>query len=248
MSNPKDQVRDMRADHFFRIKNNVIDRHLFRIGLAGFAVYGVLARYAGNNTQRCFPSQRTISDVINCSPTTVRKALAVLEAEKLISVAQKGKAGRRYNVYTLLEGAKTVAMPRSKSDASESDRAPSKSDHAPSDSDHELDVTTRRKKLDEGEQGVATATTLPFPDSSDSQETLSGQDFAFCCAVVDRAGIKSLNRQNAGAVRSTWALTGGSQQERRNQFEAAIDCGACRETEAGRIFAVAMSFLKGRAA
>lgn len=153
----KDVIRDFRTDHYLRIKNNVVDDYLGRIGMAGFAVYGVLCRYAGNKTQRSCPSQQTIADVINCSPTTVRKALKTLETCKLISVKKKGKAGHYWHEYSLLEAAKIKGKAPSKSEgASESEGAPSKSEGAGSKSDGILDVDSRRETKRESASQSAT--------------------------------------------------------------------------------------------
>jgi hypothetical protein len=229
----------MRTDNYFRIKNTVIDDHLFRIGLSAFAVYGVLCRYAHNTTQRCFPSQKTIADIINCSPTTVRKALALLQEEKLISVAQKGKLGRRFNIYTLLETAKTKGVTRSKSDAarSESDHARSKSDAARSESDHELNVLTKPRKLNEkkhGFTGVTNVTHTVF----DSSEVLSPEDYEWAVGLLDEVGIEWRDepQRDDGAIRAAWTLTHGTSMQRREQFQEAVEEAANFSTAACSIF------------
>jgi helix-turn-helix protein len=238
----RDQVRDMRADNYFRIKNTIIDHDLFRIGLAGFAVYGVLCRFADNRSQRCFPSQKTIADIINCSPTTVRKGLALLQKEKLISVAQKGKLGRRFNIYTLLETAKTKGVTRSKSDASESDHARSKSDHARSESDHELNELTRRKKLNEKKQGI---TSVMRTDSHFS-EVLSPEDYEWAVALLDAVGIQWRDepQRDGGAIRAAWALTRGTDTQRREQFQEAVEEAANFSTAACSVFGLMLKSLR----
>jgi helix-turn-helix protein len=206
---------DGRKIPFFWIASSVVEDHLWKIGPSAFCVYAVLAKHARNSDQRAWPSQMRIADSIGCSRVTVRAAIKALIDARLISARLKGKAGREYHEYVLLEVAKNNGLTRSKNDrGKKSDRAWSEINRAGSKSVHELDgFELDGFELDE-KQGIANAMS--------DQRILSSSDFEFCTAVLDEYGI-GRSKRTAGAVRSIWAETIGNSDQRRHLFKESIE-------------------------
>jgi len=83
-----------------------------------------------------------------------------------------------------------------------------------------------------------------FPNSSDDHDqTLKGDDFAFCSCVCDQAGLPS-NKRVAGGIRAIWQLTRGTSQERRAEFERAIYSAAAGASDVSQLIAVAKNIVR----
>lgn len=111
----KFEVRDTRDTGRFFIDNRLIDlagrtvvaftwrkRQIQeKLGPVGVAVYAALARHAGYQSQKCWPSQRLLADELGIVNTdTIQRALLKLEALNLI----KGERhDRRVSIWTLLD-------------------------------------------------------------------------------------------------------------------------------------------------
>lgn len=101
------KVRDIRQPGHFWADNEVVDDYLPAIGVYGFAVYMLLAKYADAKTGQCDPSVGGMATKLGLSDPTVRKALDKLEACGLIRVKHRrreknGKLINQTSVYTLL--------------------------------------------------------------------------------------------------------------------------------------------------
>lgn len=101
------QVRDSRQPGHFWADNEIADKHLAQIGVYGFAVYMLLARFADATTGQCDPSVEGMAKRLGVSAPTVRKALDKLHHEGLISIRHRrkerdGKVLNQTSVYTLL--------------------------------------------------------------------------------------------------------------------------------------------------
>lgn len=116
----------------------------------------------------------------------------------------------------------------------------------PSKTEHEQEPSlTRTNELEKEHVGAQTA---PVRDritnsSDDHDQTLKGDDFAFCSCVCDQAGLPS-NKRVAGGIRAIWQLTRGTSQERRRQFEAAIDAAAAGASDVSQLIAVAKNIVR----
>lgn len=229
------QVTDGRKIRFLWVDVAIVDHDLATIGPDAFAVYAVLSRFAGNSTQRAWPSLMTIADVVGLSRNTVKKSIKTLVEAELVSVKKQGRPGRQHNVYTLL-AAKTQGRTRSRRDPAvpSDDRAGLQS--GPELNEVELD---QRNKTEETEQGITDVThQLPFPP-------LNQEDFEFCCNFLNECGLNPKDKRNAGALRSVWAATEDS-PDRREAFKEAIETalGYGIEHPSG-IFGFAKRYLTG---
>jgi hypothetical protein len=105
------QIRDLREPGYARVDVEVITDYCRRVardgktpGAYGLAVYTVLAAYANNTTQGCYPSLRLIAHDVQLCESTVIKTLRRLEDVGLISCSKRESDKGDYdsNEYTLL--------------------------------------------------------------------------------------------------------------------------------------------------
>ena len=80
------------------VDNEVMDKLLPKVGHLAFSVYMVMKRYANKDTDRCFPSIDTISEMCRCSRASAVKAVKTLELNRVIKVQRSRK---KPNIYTL---------------------------------------------------------------------------------------------------------------------------------------------------
>jgi DNA-binding transcriptional ArsR family regulator len=104
-----DQTADRRSRHTFWIDDRILDDFSpvlgrFSIGPAAIAVYAALARRADRDGDS-WPRLRSIAEQAATSPSTVRRAIRLLEQLGLIEVAaryERGSNRQTSNLYTLL--------------------------------------------------------------------------------------------------------------------------------------------------
>ena len=91
------------ANHnFTQLDNEVLDVYGPQIGLAGYAVYNALARFA-QGSGYCWPAQDTLATLLDCTDNTIRKALKKLKEAGLIEVVHRfNDKGKTSNGYRLL--------------------------------------------------------------------------------------------------------------------------------------------------
>jgi len=89
------------ASGWIWITDYVVER-IPAIGIAAFAVYAVLAKYADRHGT-CFPSIRTIKAALSIGSSTVSRSLKTLEEHGLIKIEKRPAkhAGFRSNLYRL---------------------------------------------------------------------------------------------------------------------------------------------------
>jgi hypothetical protein len=96
------QVRDHRRGGWFWVTNELILRDGAKIGPYGIAVYNALAVHA-NAEGVCFPSVKTIAEIVGCSVNKARDSLKMLESMGWIRIEER-KENQEYqsNLYILL--------------------------------------------------------------------------------------------------------------------------------------------------
>lgn len=100
-------VRDSRQPGHFWADNEIADEYLPQIGIYGFAVYMLLARYADSKTGQCDPSVSGLASKLGISAPTVRTALDKLKDTGLITIRHRrrekdGKLINQTSIYTIL--------------------------------------------------------------------------------------------------------------------------------------------------
>jgi len=96
--------RDKRKKGWFWLDNEYLNGYAKLFGAVGTAIYVSLCRHADNETQRCFPAVKTISEELNIGVSTVKRYIHILEEYRIISVfREKDPETKRWlnNVYQL---------------------------------------------------------------------------------------------------------------------------------------------------
>jgi hypothetical protein len=99
-------VRDLRTERRFFVDNVIIRGYGPTLGVYGIAVYSALCMHANLDTQQCYPSHRTLAEMLDCSVSKVKQAIRHLEELHLIETAPRYDAKNERqtsNLYTLLE-------------------------------------------------------------------------------------------------------------------------------------------------
>lgn len=101
---PKLAVRDRRRPGWLWVDNELIDRFGQELGPIGIAVYVALCRYAGNTTQQCWPTHKTLAKNTGASVSSVKRAIKKLAALHLLHVEPRftEQGDPTSNLYTLL--------------------------------------------------------------------------------------------------------------------------------------------------
>lgn len=98
------KVRDQRQPKHFWADNEIVDVYLPMIGMAGFAVYMLLCRFA-NQEGQCDPSIAGLAKRLQVTQPTIRKAIKALEKANLITV-KRGRSTTKgdpdTHLYTIL--------------------------------------------------------------------------------------------------------------------------------------------------
>jgi DNA-binding Lrp family transcriptional regulator len=97
-SNEKNEIRHIRNGGWFWINKKVLQLFSRSLKSSGLAVYNVLASFANSKSQACFPTQKTIAELIGMSKRTVIRRIRQLKELGLIGVEKKGNR----SVYHLL--------------------------------------------------------------------------------------------------------------------------------------------------
>jgi len=90
----KNTLRDKRKTTWFWIDKRIIEFKGFNS--SDKVVYMILAYFANNNTQKCWPSTNKIAELANLTQRTVIKSLSVLEENKVLKVERKSGRSSNY--------------------------------------------------------------------------------------------------------------------------------------------------------
>lgn len=95
----KIEIRDLRDGDWYWVHKAVIQEYASKIGAIAIVIYDFLASLADSN-QKCFPSQKYISETLGYSRATINKKIKLLERNRLIRIE---KRNRYHCVYQLLK-------------------------------------------------------------------------------------------------------------------------------------------------
>lgn len=93
----KNEIRSLQKPGWYWINREVLTVYGKRLKAPGIAVYNVLASYANQKTQTCFPCQRSIAELIGISRGTVNRKIRQLREFGLLNV-QKMKSHCLYSL------------------------------------------------------------------------------------------------------------------------------------------------------
>jgi len=87
--NEKKRIRSLSRAGWFWINRELLTGFGKRLKSSGVAVYNVLASYANQGTQTCFPAQQTIADQIGLHRTTVNRKIRQLSRLGLLKIERR---------------------------------------------------------------------------------------------------------------------------------------------------------------
>ena len=87
--NEKNRIRSLSRAGWFWINREILTGFGKRLKASGIAVYNVLASYANQGTQTCFPAQQTIADQIGLHRTTVNRKIRQLCRLRLLNIERQ---------------------------------------------------------------------------------------------------------------------------------------------------------------
>ncbi len=96
--NQKNEIRSLQKPGWYWINREVLTVYGKRLKASGIAVYNVLASYANQKTQTCFPCQRSIGEMIGISRITVNRKIRQLREIGLLNVEKM----KSHCLYSLL--------------------------------------------------------------------------------------------------------------------------------------------------
>lgn len=79
-------IRSIKRGKWYWIEKSILKKYASELKSSGLAVYNVLAYFANSKSQSCFPSQKTIADLIGSSRRTVSMKIRLLKDERLIAI------------------------------------------------------------------------------------------------------------------------------------------------------------------
>ena len=87
--NDKNEIRHIRNGDWFWINKKVLQLFSRSLKSSGLAVYNVLASFANSKSQACFPTQKTIAELIGMSKRTVIRRIKELRELGLLAVEKR---------------------------------------------------------------------------------------------------------------------------------------------------------------
>ncbi len=82
----KSEIRSIKRGKWYWIDKSVLKNYAPELKSSGLAVYNVLAYFANSKSQSCFPTQKTMADLIGLSRKTVSRKIRLLKDKRLIAI------------------------------------------------------------------------------------------------------------------------------------------------------------------
>jgi len=114
------ELRDIKGGDWYWVNKSIIFDYASKVNAIGVMVYSLLACFADKN-QRCFPSQKYISEKLGCSRATVSRTLKELEDNGLIRIEKLDKYRCAYHL--LKVGCQALEKLEQKGESGETDMA-----------------------------------------------------------------------------------------------------------------------------
>ncbi len=85
----KHEIRSTKKGNWYWIDKNILHQYGRRLRPSGIAVYNELASFVNSETQTCFPTQKTMAELIGVSRRTIIRKIKLLKELVLIRVEKK---------------------------------------------------------------------------------------------------------------------------------------------------------------
>jgi len=85
----KHEIRSTKKGNWYWIDKKILHQYGRRLKPSGIAVYNALASFVNSETQSCFPTQKTMAELIGVSRRTIIRKIKLLKELVLIRVEKK---------------------------------------------------------------------------------------------------------------------------------------------------------------
>jgi len=85
----KHEIRSTKKGNWYWIDKKILHQYGKRLRPSGIAVYNALASFSNSETQSCFPTQKTMAELIGVSRRTIIRKIKLLKELVLIRVEKK---------------------------------------------------------------------------------------------------------------------------------------------------------------
>lgn len=85
----KHEIRSTKKGNWYWIDKKILHQYGKRLRPSGIAVYNALASFVNSETQTCFPTQKTMAELIGVSRRTIIRKIKLLKELVLIRVEKK---------------------------------------------------------------------------------------------------------------------------------------------------------------
>ncbi|GAF91316.1 unnamed protein product [marine sediment metagenome] len=93
------EIRSIKRGKWYWIDKSILKNYASELKSSGLAVYNVLAYFANSKTQSCFPTQRTIANLIGLSRRTVSRKIRLFKNKGLIAVERMNGRFKYFLLY-----------------------------------------------------------------------------------------------------------------------------------------------------
>lgn len=93
------EIRSIKRGKWYWIEKNILKNYASELKSSGLAVYNVLAYFSNSKSQSCFPTQRTIANLIGLSRRTVSRKIRLLKEKRLIAVKRMNGRFKYFLLY-----------------------------------------------------------------------------------------------------------------------------------------------------
>ncbi len=99
MKNEKIELRSIKNGKWYWIDKGILKNYGSELKSSGLAVYNVLAYFANSKSQSCFPTQKTMADLVGLSRRTVSRKIRLLRDERLIAIERMNGRFKYFFLY-----------------------------------------------------------------------------------------------------------------------------------------------------
>ncbi len=95
----KIEIRSIKRGKWYWIDKGILKNYASELKSSGLAVYNVLAYFANSKSQSCFPTQKTMANLIGLSRRTVSRRIRLLKGKRLIAIERMNGRFKYFLLY-----------------------------------------------------------------------------------------------------------------------------------------------------
>ncbi len=95
----KNEIRSIKRGKWYWIDKSILKNYASELKSSGLAVYNVLAYFANSKSQSCFPTQKTMADLIGLSRRSISRKIRFLKDKRLIAIERMNGRFKYFLLY-----------------------------------------------------------------------------------------------------------------------------------------------------